>query len=86
MRVLLVEVLVQGVIAGAGTLFTYASMVRILGPARAAIFPALAPGLATLLAWPVLAHMPGPAELAGLIAVIVGLIWAVTGQSGPVRR
>jgi drug/metabolite transporter (DMT)-like permease len=86
MRVLLVEILVQGVIAGVGTLFTYASMVGILGPARAAIFPALAPGLATLLAWPVLAHMPGPAELAGLFAVIVGLIWAVTGQSSPVRR
>jgi drug/metabolite transporter (DMT)-like permease len=79
--VLLVEVLVQGVIAGAGTLLTYATMVRILGPARAAIFPALAPGLAALLAWPVLAHVPGPAELAGLLAVIAGLIWAVTGTS-----
>lgn len=85
-RVLLVEILVQGVIAGAGTLFTYATMVKILGPARAAIFPALAPGLAALLAWPVLSLVPGPAELAGLLAVIAGLIWAVTGQQRPAAR
>lgn len=84
-RVLLVEVLVQGVVAGAGTLLTYATMVRILGPARAAIFPALAPGLAALLAWPVLSHLPGPAELAGLLTVIAGLIWAVTGQARAAR-
>jgi hypothetical protein len=43
--VLWTEVLVQGVIAGAGTLLTYAKMVSLLGPSRAAIFPALAPGL-----------------------------------------
>lgn len=85
-QVLLVEVLVQGVIAGAGTLLTYATIVRILGPARAAIFPALAPGLAALLAWPVLAHLPGPAELAGLLTVIAGLIWAVTGHARPAIR
>lgn len=85
-RVLLVEVLVQGVIAGAGTLLSYATMVRILGPARASIFPALAPGLAALLAWPVLAHLPSPAELAGLLTVIAGLIWAVTGQARPAVR
>jgi drug/metabolite transporter (DMT)-like permease len=41
-QVLWTEVLVQGVIAGAGTLFTYAKMVSLLGPGRAAVFPALA--------------------------------------------
>jgi drug/metabolite transporter (DMT)-like permease len=77
-NVLMVEAVVQGVIAGTGTLFTYAKMVAILGPSRAAIFPALAPGLAALLAWPVLGQVPGPAELLGLLTVISGLIWAVT--------
>lgn len=77
-NVLLVEVVVQGVIAGTGTLFTYAKMVAILGPSRASIFPALAPGLAALVAWPVLGAVPGVAELTGLLAVIAGLIWAVT--------
>lgn len=72
------EVLVQGVIAGAGTLFTYAKMVSLLGPARAAVFPALAPGLAALMAWPVLGHMPSATETAGLAFVMAGLILAVT--------
>lgn len=77
------EVLVQGVIAGAGTLFTYAKMVSLLGPGRAAIFPALAPGLAALMAWPVLGHVPTGAEAAGLALAMVGLVVAVTA---PARR
>jgi drug/metabolite transporter (DMT)-like permease len=77
--VLWTEVLVQGLIAGAGTLFTYAKMVSLLGPSRAAIFPALAPGLAALLAWPVLGHVPTAAETAGLVIVMAGLVLAVTG-------
>jgi drug/metabolite transporter (DMT)-like permease len=78
LNVLLVEILVQGVIAGTGTLFTFAKMVSILGPSRAAIFPALAPGLAAILAWPVLGVIPGGVELAGLAIVISGLLLAVT--------
>jgi drug/metabolite transporter (DMT)-like permease len=73
-----IEVLVQGVIAGGGTLFTYAKMVSLLGPARAALFPALAPALAALMAWPVLDHIPGPAEIIGLGLAITGLVICVT--------
>ncbi len=76
-QVFWIEVLVQGVIAGAGTLYTYAKMVSLLGPARAALFPALAPGLAALMAWPVLAHVPTVAEAAGLLVAMAGLIIAV---------
>lgn len=76
--VLWTEVVVQGAIAGAGTLFTYATMVRLLGPARAAVFPALAPGLAALMAWPVLGHVPSAAEALGLLVVMGGLLLAVT--------
>lgn len=78
MPTLLTQVLVQGVIAGGGTLYTYGKMVSLLGPARAAIFPALAPGLAALLAWPVLGHVPNTAELIGLTLAIAGLIISVT--------
>ena len=74
------EVLVQGVIAGAGTLFTYAKMVSLLGPARAAIFPALAPGIAALLAWPVLGHLPDTVEILGLMIAMIGLLIAVTSS------
>jgi drug/metabolite transporter (DMT)-like permease len=80
-NVLAVEAVVQGLIAGCGTLFTYARMVEILGPSRAAIFPALAPGLAALLAWPVLGLIPGTVELVGLTFVVAGLLWAVTGRT-----
>ena len=73
-----VEVLVQGVIAGAGTLYTYSKMVSLLGPSRAAVFPALAPGLAALMAWPVLGHVPAVLEAIGLLLVMTGLIIAVT--------
>ena len=73
-----VEVLVQGVIAGAGTLYTYSKMVSLLGPSRAAVFPALAPGLAALMAWPVLGHVPAPLETVGLVLVMTGLIVAVS--------
>lgn len=76
-----VEVLVQGVIAGAGTLYTYSKMVSLLGPSRAAVFPALAPGLAALMAWPVLDHVPGAFEVAGLLFVMVGLLVSVTSSS-----
>ncbi len=78
-EVLWTEVLVQGLIAGCGTLFTYAKMVSILGPSRAAVFPALAPGLAALMAWPVLGHLPSGSEVMGLLVVIAGLLFAVTG-------
>jgi drug/metabolite transporter (DMT)-like permease len=79
--VLWTEVLVQGAVAGAGTLFTYATMVRLLGAARAAVFPALAPGLAALMAWPVLGHVPTLAETLGLLVVMGGLVLAVTVSS-----
>jgi drug/metabolite transporter (DMT)-like permease len=84
-KVLVVEAVVQGLIAGTGTLYTYAKMVSILGPSRAAIFPALAPGLAAIMAWPVLGLIPGGSELAGLVIVIGGLLWAVTGATKPAR-
>lgn len=84
--VLWVEVLVQGVIAGAGTLYTYSRMVSLLGPSRAAVFPALAPGLAALMAWPVLGHVPAPLESLGLLLVMAGLIVAVTTAAPSARK
>src|SRR5258708_30708769 len=72
------EVWVQGVLAGTGTVYTYAKAVQILGAARAAIFPALISGLATLMGWPVLGHIPTLAEAIGLTLAIVGLLVTVT--------
>jgi drug/metabolite transporter (DMT)-like permease len=73
-----IEVLVQGVLAGAGTIYTYARAVQYLGAARAAVFPALVPGLATLMGWPVLGHIPTLTEAIGLTLAVVGLLVTVT--------
>lgn len=40
-----------------------------------------APGLAALMAWPVLGQVPTAAEAAGLVAVVARLILAVTTTS-----
>jgi drug/metabolite transporter (DMT)-like permease len=83
--VLWTELVIQGLIAGGGTLYTYSKMVSLLGPARAAVFPALAPGIAALMAWPVLDHVPTTTELTGLIVSISGLLWTVTGAPAAAR-
>lgn len=75
------EVVIQGLIAGAGSLYTYSRMVALLGAARAAVFPALAPGIAALLAWPVLGHVPSPLETTGLVIAVIGLLITVTARS-----
>ena len=78
--VLATEAVVQGLIAGAGTLYTYSKMVSLLGPARAAVFPALAPGIAAFLAWPVLGHVPTSLEATGLLIAVAGLLITVTAR------
>jgi drug/metabolite transporter (DMT)-like permease len=83
--VLWTEAVVQGLIAGAGTLYTYSKMVALLGPARAAVFPALAPGIAAFLAWPVLGHVPTGIEAAGLLIAVTGLLITVTAGSARSR-
>ena len=84
--VLVTELVVQGLVAGAGTLYTYSKMVALLGPARAAVFPALAPGIAAFLAWPVLGHVPTAMEAGGLMIAVTGLIITVTAGSGTRAR
>src|SRR3979411_2804076 len=69
-----IEVWVQGVFAGTGLVYTYARAVQCLGAARAAIFPALVPGFATLMGWPVLGHIPTLTEAIGLTLAIAGLL------------
>ncbi|NCY20317.1 MAG: EamA family transporter [Betaproteobacteria bacterium] len=80
-----VEVLIQGLIEGVGTLYSYSKMVSLLGPSRAAVFPALAPGLAALMAWPVLGHVPALMETAGLVLVMAALIVAATSATSNKR-
>jgi len=80
------ELLVQGLVAGAGTLYTYSKMVSLLGPARAALFPAMAPGIAALMGWPVLGHVPSGIEATGLLVSVVGLLITVTAGAKAASR
>jgi drug/metabolite transporter (DMT)-like permease len=75
---LAIEVWVQGILAGTGIVYAYAKTVQLLGAARAAIFPALIPGIAALIGWPVLGHIPTVTEAIGMTLAIVGLLVTVT--------
>ena len=49
----------------------------ILGAARGAIFAALVPAVALLLAYPVLGEVPGVLELFGVTLVVLGMLQAL---------
>lgn len=68
----LIQVAVQGVLAGALAMYLYSRTVVILGAGRAAIFPSLVPGLTLLIAFVTLGIVPTPAQLAGLAVVMLG--------------
>jgi drug/metabolite transporter (DMT)-like permease len=66
--------LVQGVLVGVVVTIAFAKAVALLGAARAAVFPALVPGLATLLGIPMLGEWPAWSALLGLVVVGLGQI------------
>jgi len=77
----------QGLFAGILALFFYTRSVIILGAARGAVFAALVPGVAMLLAFPVLSEVPSPLELVGVVTVTVGMFYALgLGQPASVSR
>jgi drug/metabolite transporter (DMT)-like permease len=68
----LVQVVVQGVFAGAGATYFFARSVVLLGAGRAAVFPSLVPGFGLLLGYLVLAEVPSMAQLIGFAIVLIG--------------
>lgn len=77
-RVLLLQVLVQGVLSGVVAVLLFTRANEVLGPSRAAVFPALVPAAAMLLGIPVLDTWPVIGQWAGLALVSGGLLVAVT--------
>lgn len=71
------QILVQGLGAGLLAVLAYGFAVRALGAGRAALFPAMVPGAALLLGWPVAGEVPGPLPLAGAALAMFGLLVAV---------
>lgn len=67
-----IQVVFQGVFSGLVSLFAFAQAIRLLG-ARASVWSAATPGVATLLAMPILGQIPDNLELMALVIVVTGL-------------
>ena len=63
-------------LSGILALVSYGASVRLLGSSRAAIFSALAPALAALIAIPVLGEIPSGLTVAGIVLVVIGVALA----------
>jgi drug/metabolite transporter (DMT)-like permease len=74
---LLAQVLVQGVLSGVVAVIAYTRAAALLGPARAAVFPAMVPAVAILLGIPLAGEWPTLLQMAGLALVSAGLLVAI---------
>ncbi|MCW5635118.1 MAG: DMT family transporter [Rubrivivax sp.] len=70
------QALAHGIGAGLVAVLAYSRAAVLLGPGRAAFFGAMVPGAASLLAIPVLGEIPTTLQVAGLVAVVAGLLLA----------
>ncbi|MEO8667768.1 MAG: DMT family transporter [Bauldia sp.] len=75
------QIVSQGVLSGIVALTCYGAAVARLGASRAAVFTALPPALAALVAVPVLGEIPTGTTIAGIVFAVIG----VTLASGAVR-
>jgi drug/metabolite transporter (DMT)-like permease len=70
----LLQIVAQGILAGAPAMYFFARTVAILGPARAAVFPALVPGFALLIGYFALGEIPTTPQLVGFSVVMVAFV------------
>jgi drug/metabolite transporter (DMT)-like permease len=73
----LLQVAVQGVIAGVLPIFLFARTVILLGAGRAAVFPALVPGFGLIIGYLALGVVPSLTQVIGLVIVVVGFRFAL---------
>jgi len=73
----LLQIVVQGVLAGALPIYLFARSVILLGAGRAATFPALVPGFGMIIGFLALGVVPSIAQIAGLVIVVVGFRFVV---------
>lgn len=72
----------HGVLNGLVAMFLYVYGIIILGAAEAAIFAALVPCFAAILAWPLIGEAIGPAEALATLSVTIGIA-LVSGAKPP---
>jgi drug/metabolite transporter (DMT)-like permease len=68
----LLQLVAQGILAGAGATYLFTRAVVLLGAGRGAVFPSLVPGFTLLIGFLVLGDVPSVAQLAGLAIVTMG--------------
>jgi drug/metabolite transporter (DMT)-like permease len=75
----LLQLVVQGIFAGALSTYLFTRAVVLLGAGRAAVFPSLVPGFTMLIGFLALGEVPSLAQLAGFAIVLVGFRMTQTG-------
>jgi drug/metabolite transporter (DMT)-like permease len=68
----LLQVVVQGLLSGAVSIFLFTRSVILLGAARAAVFPTLVPPFTLLIGFAVFGIVPSVFQLFGLVLVLAG--------------
>jgi drug/metabolite transporter (DMT)-like permease len=76
-RDVLIQGVFQGLISAVVALLFYTRAVTLLGAARGAVFAALTPSFSLLLAIPLLHEMPARLQLAGVVLVTAGMVFAL---------
>lgn len=77
LQTLLAQILVQGVLSGVVALIAFGMAVRLLGAARASLFPAIVPVAAMVISVPLTGTVPAATEIAGALLATVGLLAAI---------
>jgi len=73
----LLQVFVQGLIAGALPIYLFARAVVLLGAGRASAFPAMVPVFGVIIGFLALGVVPSLAQIAGMLIVLIGLRFAL---------
>lgn len=71
------QVIVQGALSGVVAVIAFAKTVELIGPARAAVFPALVPAVAVLLGIPLVGEIPTVLQISGLGVITIGLLFTL---------
>lgn len=73
----LIQIVIQGVCAGALPIYLFARAVILLGAGRASTFPALVPGFSLIIGYLALGIVPSIAQVVGLVIVVIGFRFVV---------
>jgi drug/metabolite transporter (DMT)-like permease len=73
----LLQVVVQGILAGMLPIYLFARAVILLGAGRAATFPALVPGFGLIIGYLALGVVPSIPQVVGLVIVVIGFRYVV---------